>query len=203
MPGGDAGEIRVPVIVPAALSKPGALHRQPGSARRRPRPLPARAGPAPWLALSVAAPAAGAGGGRGRAGRGHLVPHPAGGVDAVAVGLAVAGPFTGGQIWAQLPLQFDLVLVSGTNQYKVKPLALVSTVTPLIVVVFTAEPEEAGPEDVPLVPPEPGDEPPHPAASNAAAANTIAAGNPFRIDVSLHQDRPGYLAARGLSCIRW
>jgi len=29
---------------------------------------------------------------------------------------AVAGPCTGGQIWAQLPLQFDLVLVSGTNQ---------------------------------------------------------------------------------------
>ena len=28
---------------------------------------------------------------------------------------AVAGPVTGGQIWAQLPLQFDLVLVSGTN----------------------------------------------------------------------------------------
>jgi hypothetical protein len=57
-------------------------------------------------------------------------------------------------------------------------------------VVFKAEPEAAGLEDVPLVPPEPGDELPHPAASNAAAANTIAAGNLFRIDLSLHQNRP-------------
>src|SRR5690242_9707170 len=48
-------------------------------------------------------------------------------------GPAVAGACTGGQSWAQLPLQFDLVLVSGTNQYMVKPLALVSTVTPLSV----------------------------------------------------------------------
>ena len=40
--------------------------------------------------------------------------------------------------------------------------------------VFKAEPEEAGLEDVPLVPPEPGDEPPHPAASNAAPTNTTA-----------------------------
>ena len=29
---------------------------------------------------------------------------------------AVAGPFTGGQICAQLPLQLDLVAVSGANQ---------------------------------------------------------------------------------------
>jgi hypothetical protein len=108
----------------------------------------------------------------------------------VTPGPAVAGPLAGGQTWAQLPLQFDLVLVSGTNQYRVKPLALVSTVTPFICVVFKAEPEAAGLEDVPLVTPEPGDELPHPAASNAAAANTIAAGNLFRIDLSLHQNRP-------------
>jgi len=57
-------------------------------------------------------------------------------------------------------------------------------------VVFKAEPEEAGLDDVPLVPPEPADELPHAAASNAAATNTIAAGNLFRIDVSLHQQRP-------------
>jgi hypothetical protein len=57
-------------------------------------------------------------------------------------------------------------------------------------VVFKAEPEEAGPEDAPLVPPGPGDEPPHAAASNAAATNTIAAGQLFRIDLSLHQQRP-------------
>jgi hypothetical protein len=65
-------------------------------------------------------------------------------------------------------------------------------------VVFKAEPEEAGLEDAPLVPPEPGDELPHAAASNAAATNTIAAGNLFRIDLSLHQQRPtrGTWAAR-------
>ena len=57
---------------------------------------------------------------------------------------AAAGPLTGGQIVAQEPLQFDLVLVSGTNQYKVKPLALVSTVVPLTVAVFSALPVDAG-----------------------------------------------------------
>jgi hypothetical protein len=73
-------------------------------------------------------------------------------------------------------------------------------------VVFKAEPEEAGLEDAPLVPPEPGDELPHAAASNAAATNTIAAGNLFRIDLSLHQQRPtrGTWAARAAaSRIRW
>jgi hypothetical protein len=39
-------------------------------------------------------------------------------------------------------LQFDLVAVSGTNQYSVKPLALVSTVTPPILAVFRAVPDE-------------------------------------------------------------
>ena len=34
----------------------------------------------------------------------------------VTPGPAVAGPLTGGQIWAQLLLQFDLVAVSGTNE---------------------------------------------------------------------------------------
>jgi hypothetical protein len=79
--------------------------------------------------------------------------------------------------------------VSGANWYRVKPWALVSTVTPLICVLFRAEPEEEGLEDVPVVPPGPGDELPHAAASDAAATNTTAAGNLFRIDVSLHQQR--------------
>ena len=51
---------------------------------------------------------------------------------------AVAGPFTGGQYAAHEPLQFDVVGVSGANQYSVKPLALVRTVAPPIVVVFSA-----------------------------------------------------------------
>jgi hypothetical protein len=53
---------------------------------------------------------------------------------------ATAGPLTGGQIVAQEPLQFDFVLVSGANQYKVRPWALVSTVTPLTLAVFKALP---------------------------------------------------------------
>jgi hypothetical protein len=51
---------------------------------------------------------------------------------------AVAGPFTGGQNVAHEPLHFDVVAVSGTNQYKVKPLALVTTVAPPILAVFRA-----------------------------------------------------------------
>jgi len=43
---------------------------------------------------------------------------------------AVAGPATGGQIWAQAPVHFDTVAVSGANEYKMKPLALASTVAP-------------------------------------------------------------------------
>lgn len=69
----------------------------------------------------------------------------------VTPGPAVAGPLTGGQIAAQEPLQFDFVLVSGANEYKVRPLALVSTVTPPTFAVFSALPADAGaPEDVAL-----------------------------------------------------
>ena len=57
---------------------------------------------------------------------------------------AVAGPLTGGQNVAHDPLHFDVVEVSGANQYRVKPWALVSTVTPPIVVVFSALPLAAG-----------------------------------------------------------
>lgn len=57
---------------------------------------------------------------------------------------AVAGPLTGGQIAAHEPLQFDFVLVSGTNQYKVNPLALVTTVAPPTLAVFSALPVDAG-----------------------------------------------------------
>ncbi len=49
---------------------------------------------------------------------------------------AVAGPLTGGQFCAHVPLQLDLAGVSGANEYSVKPLALVSTVAPPIVAVF-------------------------------------------------------------------
>ena len=39
-------------------------------------------------------------------------------------------------------MQFDLAAVSGTNEYSVNPVALVSTVTPPIVVVFRTVPDE-------------------------------------------------------------
>jgi hypothetical protein len=61
----------------------------------------------------------------------------------VTPGPAVTAPVTGGQIWAQAPLQFDLVAVSGANEYTAKPLALVTTVTPLICAVFSAPPAAA------------------------------------------------------------
>ena len=85
------------------------------------------------------------------------MPQPAGCVQAVALGLpgggvagegvqrvpnvpvtpdAVAGPVAGGQFCAHVPLQLDLVGVSGANEYSVNPLALVSTVAPPIVAVF-------------------------------------------------------------------
>src|SRR5512140_3526430 len=71
---------------------------------------------------------------------------------------AVAGPFTGGQYVAHEPLQFDLVEVSGANQYSVKPLALVRTATPPMVVVFSAlllaAALEAGAAALEVVPPE-------------------------------------------------
>ena len=46
--------------------------------------------------------------------------------------LAVAGPFTSGQYAVHDPVHLEVVAVSGPNQYKGCPAALVSTVTPLI-----------------------------------------------------------------------
>jgi hypothetical protein len=100
---------------------------------------------------------------------------------------AVAGPGTGGQNEAHDPLQFDLLEVSGTNQYKVCPLALVSTATPPIVLVVRAAlvaavPDEDGAADLldgadDLVEAAvlAGDEVEHPAAKRAAAARPAAA----------------------------
>ena len=50
---------------------------------------------------------------------------------------AVTVLVTGGQFCAHVPLHFDVVGVSGANEYSVKPVLLVSTVTPAIVAVFT------------------------------------------------------------------
>ena len=55
---------------------------------------------------------------------------------------AVAGPLTGGQMVAHVPVHLDVVGVSGTNQYKVKPAELVSTLAPLIVVLVSVLPDE-------------------------------------------------------------
>jgi hypothetical protein len=51
---------------------------------------------------------------------------------------AVAGPTTGGQYVAHDPVHMDVVEVSGTNQYNVLPLALVTIAVPLMVVIFSA-----------------------------------------------------------------
>jgi hypothetical protein len=59
---------------------------------------------------------------------------------------AVAGPGTGGQTWAQAPVHFDVVAVSGANEYRVKPLALASTAAPLTCSVFSAPLAAAEPD---------------------------------------------------------
>src|SRR5215470_5492599 len=90
---------------------------------------------------------------------------------------AVAGPVTGGQNVAHEPLHLDVVAVSGTNQYKAKPLALVTTVAPPILTVFSALlPAAAGALEagaaLEAVPPELAglDEPPQAAITKAAAS---------------------------------
>jgi hypothetical protein len=90
-------------------------------------------------------------------------------------------------------LQFDLVGVSGTNQYKVMPLALVTTFTPLIVLVLRVAVVEAVPDapadgaaelaaeltdgaaDLAEFAGFDGDELPHPAARSTAAGIAAAA----------------------------
>jgi hypothetical protein len=54
---------------------------------------------------------------------------------------ALTGPVTGGQKVAQDPLHLEVVEVSGTNKYRTKPLELVRTVVPLMVVVASAGPD--------------------------------------------------------------
>jgi hypothetical protein len=68
-------------------------------------------------------------------------------------------------------LQFDVVDVSGANEYSVKPLLLVSTVTPAIVAVFTVLAAAAG---LLLLAPEEGEAPAEPHATRAAAAAAAA-----------------------------
>src|SRR5262249_61675257 len=89
----------------------------------------------------------------------------------------VTGPLTGGQNFAHCPLQFDLVDVSGSNEYSVKPLLLVSTLAPLIVVVFRTFPEAAAPRDG--VVPEAGGELPHAATISVAATAAAGASQPI------------------------
>jgi hypothetical protein len=81
---------------------------------------------------------------------------------------------TGGQYLAQVPLHFDAVGVSGTNQYKVKPLALVRTVAPPIVVVLSAEPPECMDEPAGVVDEVPETLEPVPPELPQAASTAIA-----------------------------
>src|SRR4029077_221309 len=99
---------------------------------------------------------------------------------------AVAGPFTGGQICAHVPLQLDVVDVSGANEYSVKPLALVSTVAPPIVAVFRLPAVAAAGLLVLVLPPPLVEDVPdelHAASTAAAAAMAGSASSirrPFR-----------------------
>jgi hypothetical protein len=99
----------------------------------------------------------------------------------VTTASAVTGPLTGGQIFAQPPLQLDLVAVSGANQYKVKPAAFVSTVAPLIVAVFSAALDDAWLAGVLAGLLELAEELPHAAVISVAAAISAATRYLFRI----------------------
>src|SRR5690349_10018102 len=84
------------------------------------------------------------------------------------------------------PLQFDLVEVSGTNQYRVRPLELVSTVALPNFIVFRVDPEDAAagepPEPAdPPEPPLPEDELPHAAITSTAAAAPASTSHLFRM----------------------
>jgi hypothetical protein len=87
-------------------------------------------------------------------------------------------------------LQFDAVVVSGANEYRVNPRPLVTTVTPPIVAVFSAAPDPAAPDaealdGVPLPALVLEGELEHAAALMATAATPAAAAILIRTDVSL------------------
>jgi hypothetical protein len=85
-------------------------------------------------------------------------------------------------------MHLDAVAVSGANEYKVNPWALVTTLTPLIVAVFSAAPDPAAPEaldGVPLPAPVLDDELEHAAAPITTAATPAAATILIRMDLSL------------------
>src|ERR1700738_2764647 len=65
----------------------------------------------------------------------------------VTPGPAVAGPVTGGQKVAHDPVHFEVVEVSGTNQYTVRPLELVSTCWLPMVLAVSVLPPWAGADE--------------------------------------------------------
>jgi hypothetical protein len=104
----------------------------------------------------------------------------------------VAGPFTGGQNAAHEPVHFDVVAVSGTNQYKVKPLALVTTAAPPILAVFSALLPAAGAlEAAPPAPAGPGELPQ--AAITTAAASPAGTSHTLFITHPPLRQTAGYL----------
>jgi len=96
---------------------------------------------------------------------------------------------TGGQNLAQLPLHFEVVLVSGANQYSVSPLESVRTLTPPIVVVLTMLDVVLADWVLPPAPPDPAagapelPELPHPAAISPAAARLTGTSHLLLITV--------------------
>jgi hypothetical protein len=108
--------------------------------------------------------------------------------------MAVAGPLTGGQKVAHDPVHFEVVEVSGTNQYKVKPAALVTTCWPPMVFAARVVPPEleAGADEAALPPaaagvlPETAELLPELAQADrtSAAAARPAAPHIFRIRIS-------------------
>src|SRR6516165_2863577 len=120
---------------------------------------------------------------------------------------AVAGPGTSGQYFRQLPVQADLVELSGANQYRTMPCELVSTFLPLIIVNFNVVPDAGeaveaalGAELAAGEPLELEGELPHAARTKAAAANPAGAHHLPRIAslrswVDGFSDTPDHVAA--------
>src|SRR5690348_1071606 len=105
------------------------------------------------------------------------------------------------------PLQFDLVEVSGTNQYRVRPLALASTVAlPTFVVVrVDAEDAAAGELPEPPEPPEPPlpeDELPHAAITSTAAAAPAGTSHLIRMTILRSNEFSLILISRSTGRVR-
>src|SRR5580692_11511596 len=96
------------------------------------------------------------------------------------------------------PLQLDFVFVSGANQYSVNPFAFVSTVTPLIFLVFRAVLDELVLGDETTLTEEPAAPaaPAVPVPAQAATISAVAPGQPAPT-IGYASHTPRYMPSSG------